>query len=237
LFGSLGTANGLAERRTWIGADMDDGATGRAKSPIWLRWAETPVRAMVCVAIVATLLITSALAAMGTGQDGWGAATRYTVQLAYPFFLLSFIASSLVRLFPSAASRALLKRRRAIGLAFAVAMAFHGVCILVLARIGAIVFTLDVAAIFGGFAYVVIAAMAVTSNDTAARRLGRQRWQALHRTGQMILVIPFLATYGGHFAEDPTAWSGLALLLGALGLRIAAALQSVRFRRTTLPTE
>jgi sulfoxide reductase heme-binding subunit YedZ len=216
---------------------MHASANAMTKGPLWLRWVDTSTRGILSTAGIGILLVVGAFVASVSAEDGWRSATRYTVQLAYPFFLLAFTASSLARLLPGRETRALLLRRRGIGLAFAMAMGLHGLCILSLATFDEAVLVPGLTTVGGGLAYVAIGSMAATSNDAAVRYLGRKRWRALHRSGQVILFLVFLVTYGGRFAEDPGYWHGLALLLAALGLRVAAALQSIRLRRTTLPTE
>lgn len=78
--------------------------------------------------------------------------------------------------------------------------------------------------------------LAPASSPTCGR-LGATRWRALHRTGQIFVFGVYLVTYGGRVAEDASFWPGLALVLGAGALRLAAALYALRLRSSTLPTE
>ena len=96
---------------------------------------------------------------------------------------------------------------------------------------------LNSSALGGGLGFAWVAAMAATSNDAAIERLGRVRWRRLHLAGQILLFGIFAITYAGRVANDRAFWPGLALLLGALGIRLAAALQSARLRSRILPTE
>ena len=102
--------------------------------PLWLAWANRPGRAIACALAVSVLVMGASLALHGTGSLGWHAATRHTAQVAFPLVLLAFVASAVARLWPGPRTRALLARRRAIGLAFATALLVHGVAILLLAR-------------------------------------------------------------------------------------------------------
>lgn len=210
---------------------------GPLRAPIWLRWAETPRRAIGVAACVSLGLVAVVLALNGIAGLGWQAATRLTARLSFPLWLLGFVAGPLHRLAPGATTRALLRRRRAIGLAFATTHAIHGLAILCLASFEPEALAPELDTIAGGLGYVVIAAMAATSSDRAVRALGGRRWRALHRTGQWTLFVIFLATYGGRVAEGRPFWPALGLLLAALALRSAAAAQSLRLRSSTLPTE
>ena len=51
-------------------------------------------------------------------------------------------------------------------------------------------------AVGGGIGYLLIAAMALTSNDTAQRRLGGRRWRALHVAGLWVVFGIFVSSYG-----------------------------------------
>lgn len=209
--------------------------------PFWLAWANRPQRA---IAVALGLSLACALATLlleGRGELGWRAATRHTAQVAFVFFLPTFLASSLARLFPGPRTRALAARRRALGLAFATSLFVHGLAILALAGHSRGVLEPNVAVLGGAFAFVLTAAMAASSNDTAQRRLGMPAWRALHRTGQIVLFFIFSFTYFGRVAEDPARlpghWPGLALLVLVLGLRLSAAFQSRSLRNRTLPIE
>lgn len=215
---------------------MTSKTASRPPTPIGLGWVDSPTRA-VCVALfVALLAAGGALGLNGIGAIGWHAAVRITAVLAYPLWLAAFSAAALVRFFPTAWTRGLRKRRRAVGLAFAVILGVHAGTILGLSRIEPDVITPGLEVYFGGGAMLLTLAMALTSNDAAVRALGRG-WPWLHRTGQAVLAIVFLFSYGGRAAVDADYWPAFALLIGALGLRGAAFAQSLRLRRTTLPTE
>jgi DMSO/TMAO reductase YedYZ heme-binding membrane subunit len=205
--------------------------------PFWLAWANRPSRAMAWTLVVSLAVAVGTLALHGTAALGWRAATRTTAQVAYPLFLLAFVASPLARLWPGPRTRAVLARRRALGLAFATAHLVHGMAILVLASRVPGTLEADVAFWGGALGFAFVVAMAATSNDAAQRALGGGRWRALHGSGQWILFVIFAVTYAGRFAENPRYAPGVALLGLALALRLAAALQSRSLRSRTLPIE
>ena len=108
--------------------------------PLWLAWANRPRRAIAAASIVSLAVVGASLALDGTAELGWRAATRHTAQVSFPLFLIAFLASSIARLWPGPLTRALLARRRALGLAFATAHLVHGASILMLARLDDLVF-------------------------------------------------------------------------------------------------
>lgn len=215
---------------------MEDAPPVRAY-PLWLAWANRPACAVACAFAMALAVLLGTLALNGTAALGWRIATRHTAQLAFPLFLVAFLASSIARLWPGPLSRALLARRRALGLAFATAQLVHGATILLYARHAQAVLAPDFNFVAGAVGFLLVGAMAATSNDAAVQRLGPRRWRALHRTGQVYLFVIFAVTYAGRVARDPAWWPGLALLVAALAIRLAAAIQSRSLRSRTLPIE
>lgn len=180
------------------------------------------------------LSLVALLAAVALADDAVGAeqlAARYTARAAFALFSVTYTASALERLWPSEATRALLRRRRQWGLGFALAHTVH-----LVALVNYFVVTGDqpnpVTVAGGGLAYLLLWAMAATSNDAAMRALGRW-WKRLHVVGIHYIWFIFALTYFGRISREGSEAQGLLLLpvcLAALGLRLAAAL-SVRRRR------
>jgi len=175
----------------------------------------------------------AALAALAIGvggmalQGGWTeegalAGTRLTARWAFPWFIAAFAASSLASLWPGGWRTALLRRRRAVGLAFA---ANHGVH-LGFILLAALVFghsLSPVAVIGGGLTYVFIGLMALTSNDASVRLLGRGGWKLLHNTGGWLVLLIFTNSYVGRLGEKPwLAVPALTLVAAAVLLRAAS---------------
>ncbi|MEZ4332773.1 MAG: hypothetical protein R3F35_13510 [Myxococcota bacterium] len=205
--------------------------------PCWLAWANRPARAVAWTLAVSLVVLAATLALNGTGALGWRLATRRTAQVAYPLFLIAFTASALARLLPSATTRAIAARRRALGLAFATAQFVHGAAILAFVRVEGRGLDPDGSFWGGALGFALVAAMAATSNDGSVRRLGLRGWRALHRAGMAWLFVIYAVTYAGRVAADPTWWPGLVLLVAALAIRLAATLQSRSLRSSTLPIE
>lgn len=191
--------------------------------PFWLAWANRPRRAIGWALTVSLCVVGATLALEGTASLGWRAVTRHTAQVAFPLFLLAFLASSIARLWPGPLTRALLARRRAVGLAFATAQLVHGLAIAIFASFEPSTFEIDGAFVGGALGFVFVVAMAATSNDAAARRLGPKAWRALHTSGQITLFVIYVVTYAGRVAENPRYAPGILILIAALGIRMAAA--------------
>lgn len=149
-------------------------------------------------------------------------AARWTARTAMPVFLVAYLASSLARLYPSRWTQALLRRRRQWGLGFAIAHSIH---------LAALLFNITQfrprpleSLIAGGFAYLLIYIMALTSNSWSQRRLGRW-WGKIHWLGAHYIWAIFAAGYGLRAinADPQYHLEGrllLPVMLLALGLRL-----------------
>jgi methionine sulfoxide reductase heme-binding subunit len=190
---------------------------------------------MVPVALCASL----AFAAIGVGfalgsdsADQWLLAARYTARVSFPIFLLTYCASSLVRLWPLPIWKGVLRHRRQWGLGFAFA---HSVHLGALAWFNIVIQNMPglQSLLGGGLAYGLIYAMGLTSNDASQKALGIW-WKRLHTFGIHWIWFIFAFSYFGRLF-DPDRWQQGAVLfplcLAALGLRIAAAVSARRRRR------
>ena len=178
--------------------------------------------ACAAAALGASIAIAVGHALADVPLEQWRLSARYTARFSFPILLVTFVASSWHRLAPSAASRFVLLRRRALGLAFATAHTIHlGALVTVNVLAGEV--PKPVTLIAGGGAYLVMFAMVLTSNDAAVRRLGRN-WVRLHKLGIYWLWFVFTFSYGGRaFGDKPEFLPFFLLLVAGLGLRIAAA--------------
>lgn len=155
-------------------------------------------------------------------------AARWTARAALPLFLVAYLASSLLRLWPGEMTRALVRRRRQWGLGFALAHSIH---------LGALLYNILnfdsrplPTLLGGGLAYLLIYVMALTSNDASMRLLGKW-WKRLHRFGIHYIWLIFTLSYLGRFSDGDsnhfmTAVTLFPLMIAALALRLYA-----RFRR------
>jgi methionine sulfoxide reductase heme-binding subunit len=200
-----------------VGAPVDPGVRMRQVS--WSPFA-------LVLAATAAIVIGSGML-WGWGEDGRQHMTRYTARVSFLVFVVVFAAGALYRLFPSDATRWLQRKRRYLGLSFALAHFLHlGALTTLFLAIGEWPDLRTI--VFGGFAYLLIGLMAATSNDGAVRLLGARTWRGLHTFGAYYAWLIFMNSYAGRLASDtppePKVIFAItaALGMGALGLRIAA---------------
>jgi len=180
----------------------------------------------IAIAAATALALAIATAAYLT-HDGWtyegaAAAARLTARNSFLWFLAAWSGSALARLWPSGWRTALLRRRRSVGLGFAASHFVHLGALL----IALLVFghgTKLATVIGGGTGYLFLLAMAVTSNDASARRLGPCRWRLLHATGGYVIAGIFAFSYLGRLPTNPALAVPMLTLIGlAATLRILA---------------
>jgi len=155
---------------------------------------------------------------------------RTSAKLGVVCFSLAFGASSLRIFWRTPASAWLLRNRRYMGLSFAL---FH---FLHLAALGALTLSFPafraaltpVTLLVGGTVYGFVAAQALTSNDRSVRLLGRRRWTLLHTVGSYAIWGVFTESYLPLALADPLYVPYLAVLVAAMGLRIARRVRATR---------
>lgn len=150
-------------------------------------------------------------------------AARWTARVGFPILILTYSASSLVRLWPNAWTKTVLRHRRQWGLSFALAHSIHLAALTTYSVMSAQMPT-AATLVGGGGAYILMYAMVLTSNDAAMRAMGVW-WKRLHRTGIHALWFVYTFSYFGRLFNPELRMQGLILLpvcLAALGLRLAA---------------
>lgn len=173
--------------------------------------------------MLSLLALGAGLAVGETPHESWHLAARWTARVGFPVFLLTYLASSLIRLSPAPWSRALARDRRSWGLGFAASHTIHLVALFAAIRLDPEPRTLA-SLIPGGTAYVFILAMALTSSNTAMRALGRN-WKRLHSAGIHVIWLIFTLAYAKRIPLPETRAIGVTmttLALAALLLRILA---------------
>lgn len=174
--------------------------------------------------VVGASALFAGLASGPDSVEGWHLAARWTARAGMPLLLLTYSASSLARLSPAPLTKALLRDRRWWGLGFATSHSLHLVALVTYTLVAGITQPLPTIVV-GGLAYALLYAMALTSNDAAMRALGRN-WKRLHTVGIHLLWFIFFIDMARDVAIPERQQFGLpalVLVLGALGLRIAAA--------------
>lgn len=193
--------------------------------------AKKPTAIIILLAAIGALMLGAlGLQLHGYGQDGFGAAARFTARWSFAWFLAAWSASAWATLFPGGWRSALLFNRRGVGLAFATAHLIHAmffiVAIWVMGR-----HTSLPTVIGGGLGYVFVILMALTSNDAAVRALGPKRWKLLHTIGADYIAFIFAFTYLGRLGSAPNLGAAaLSLLAAVVFLKLAAQARRKRLR-------
>ncbi|MCY1708424.1 hypothetical protein [Pannonibacter sp. SL95] len=184
-------------------------------------WRLVGLLGLMLTAMAAVLAI-----AASTDVEAARLVIRWTARTSLVLFLLAFVASALARLAPGAGSQALIGRRPALGLGFAISHGWHLAGILALAYLDPVLFgqlTNPVTIGSGVIAYLFIAAMAATSSDRAVRWLGAANWRRLHMTGSWYLFLSFVVAFGKRAVVNTDYVPAMILLALALALKVAAA--------------
>lgn len=189
--------------------------------------------ALACIAALA-LGAAAIFAAYDGSIDGVRRIIRVTAHTSLAFFLLAFVASAALRLWPSAATRWLVHQRRGFGVTFAASHIIHGAAIITLAaRDPALFWQLSSVGniVAGGSAYVFILAMLATSFDGPRRAISPAVWTRLHKVGAWYIWLSFIATNAKRIGTGPGFYVTVAILLMAGALRLAAWMQRRRSAR------
>ncbi len=172
--------------------------------------------------------VVAGLAAGDTQHTGWQLATRWTARTSACFFLLVFLAGPLWRSRKALWIGPIMRNRRYWGLAFAIAHFIHLGALTLFFVIGP-EDPAPIAILGGGFGYVLLALMTLTSNNAAQRAMGAW-WTRVHTFGMIYLWVIFTQSYVGRLFDPERVWTGIigtGLFAAAILLRLTAA------RRTT----
>ncbi len=194
-----------------------------------------PRARLVVAATLANLAVAAlVLALAGTGVEGTELALRTTARVSFVWFVLAFVASPLHALRPSRHSLRLVERRSSFGVIFGLSMSMHVGFILRLYELHAperppMVTEADFWIGIPGL--VLVALLTITSFRALRSRLSATAWRRLHLTGIWVVWTIFLLclvdSVGRKSSDHPVLayWSFIVVLLGAMGLRLAAAFQ------------
>ncbi|WP_434682158.1 ferric reductase-like transmembrane domain-containing protein (plasmid) [Pseudomonas sp. R1-18] len=165
--------------------------------------------------------------------DGLRSAIRATARTSFVLFLTAFTASAFAVLVPSPLSKALVRERRFIGLAFAFSHFVHAALIYAYGQLNTEFWPARsvVDNIPGSTGYLLILLMTLTSFKAPARLLGPKAWKALHVTGMWVIVAVFAFS---NFKRIPmSAWYVLpfGLICAAVAIRLVGKLALASKRR------
>lgn len=183
------------------------------------------------LSILLALMALAILIPDGFSTDAIRMTIRATARTSLVLFLLAFIASPAARLWPGDATRWLMRNRRYIGVSFAASHGIHALAIIAFAIQDPVLFgemTSTGTLISGGSAYLFIILMAATSFDRAVAWLGARNWRILHTTGAWYIALSFIVTNAKRTPDMPLYWLPVALVLGAILLRLIVKLNKRR---------
>jgi sulfoxide reductase heme-binding subunit YedZ len=174
------------------------------------------------------------VAALGPGPEAAHAVVRWTARTSFALFALAYVARPALELWPSPVTKAVLARRKWIGLGFAVSHLAHLVGIIAIAWPDpqAFVRSQEPTILVAVATFMALFAMAITSIDAVRRRMSRRAWTILHKTGIHLAWVPFATTYFFAALEAP-GYIVPAVLVFAIGFVRAAAW--LRRRRRAAP--
>lgn len=186
--------------------------------------------------LFAVLILAMSAAAIALQPDlieGLRSAIRATARSSFALFLAAFTASAFAVLVPSELSRALVRERRFLGLAFAFSHFVHAVLIYAYGQLNTEFWPARsvVDNTPGTVAYLFILLMALTSFKGPARLIGTSAWKRLHVTGMWIIMAVF--AYANFKRIPMSAWYVLpfGIACAAVAIRLVGKLALATKRR------
>lgn len=186
--------------------------------------------------VSSALVVVMSAAAIALQPDlieGLRSAIRATARTSFVLFLMAFTASAFAVLVPSPLSKALVRERRFVGLAFAFSHLVHAVLIYAYGQLNTAFWPARsvVDNIPGSTAYAFILLMALTSFKGPARVLGPKAWKALHVTGLWVIVAVF--AFSNFKRMSMSAWYVVpfGIICAAVAIRLTGKLAMANKRR------
>jgi DMSO/TMAO reductase YedYZ heme-binding membrane subunit len=179
------------------------------------------------ISIAITAMCAAIVAALGPGQEAAHAVVRWTARTSFVLFSLAYVARPLVQLWPSPLGKAILARRKWVGLGFAASHLAHLLGIIAIAwpDPAAFVRSQEPTTLVAVATFLALFAMAITSIETVKRRMSRRAWNGLHKTGMHLAWLSFATTYIGR------AIASLAFIVPAVVAIAIAAVRAAAFFR------
>jgi sulfoxide reductase heme-binding subunit YedZ len=189
-------------------------------------------RLLALIAIAIGAMCAALANTISPAEDAAGAMIRWTARTSLVLFALVYVARPLVQLAPSPATKALLARRKWLGLGFATSHGYHLAGILWLASpdFGAFVRGQEPTIVVAVATFVFLGIMTVTSIDAVRRAMPAKTWRGLHWTGLQLAWLSFTATYAGAIAAHPAYAVPAVVLVGVAAIRVAAWIRKRRRR-------
>lgn len=206
-------------------AKVEDAADQSAKSSkkgkrSLLSWIPLQIAFLLSAAVTWTEFFANA--PMAPLEDRLFAALRMTGVISFLFFIVVYTARPLFQM-GATSFRPLVRYRRQVGLAAALAHAYHTVFVGVLLMDNSVTYDASalvyVLAAFGLFAYML---MALTSNDASQRFFGMDTWKLLHTICLHYIWVVYLAMMVLTALDDltnPTRMIAIVMLFNAFLIR------------------
>lgn len=185
--------------------------------PLPNRWLVVGTTFLILAGTSGTLLLAY------PGIEGIRQTIRATARISLILFALAFTATALYALLPNVFTRWQAANRRYLGLSFALSHFVHLGAIAALALADPQLFfslTNAVTRTSGGVAYLLIAAMAVTSFSLPRRRIGEEAWRRLHLVGGWYIWLSFLVAVGKRAVIDSFYLPFLAIVVAVFAIRV-----------------
>ena len=175
----------------------------------------------IVVATTASMVVITfaAFGAQGVSEEALRIIVRWTARVSVTAFLLAFSARPLRQIWSSELSGWLLRNRRYLGVSFAVAHFTHLVALIGIGMFFPQPFRSELDALTlvgGGFCYVLIALMALTSTDRTAAWVSRKNWRRLHTLGMYTIWIIFVQSYVPRAIIEDMSYAPVSVALFAV---------------------
>jgi DMSO/TMAO reductase YedYZ heme-binding membrane subunit len=191
------------------------------------------LRLLGAIAVVLTVMTVVLYFAFGRGPDAAHAIVRWTARTSLVLFTLAYVSRPLVQLRPTRRNRDLLAYRKWIGLGFATSHGFHlaGIIAIMWPDPGGFIRAQPPTNIVALVTFLLLGAMAVTSNDGIRKAMSPKTWKRLHRTGMHFSWLSFTATYATAIAASPAYAVPTLVLVVIAAIRVAAWLRGKRHQK------
>lgn len=191
------------------------------------------LRLLGAVAVVLTVMTVVLFFAFGRGAEAAHAIVRWTARTSLVLFTLAYVARPLVQLRPTRTNRGILAYRKWLGLGFALSHAFHlaGIIAIMWPAPGAFIRSQDPTIIVALITFLLLGAMAVTSNEGIKKAMPPKAWKRLHRTGMHFAWVSFTATYAAAIGASPAYAIPTGILVAIAAIRAAAWLRGRRHQK------
>lgn len=187
-------------------------------------------RLLGAISIAIAAMCAAIVAAIGPGPEAAHAVVRWTARTSFILFSLAYVARPAAQLWPSSVTKALLARRKWIGLGFAVSHLAHlfGIIAIAWPDPAAFVRSQEPSIAVAVATFIAVFAMAITSIEAVRRRMSRRAWSGLHKFGIHLAWIPFAFTYMGRAILAPAYIAPFVITVAIAVIRAAAFLRARR---------